>query len=168
MVNLKYRGKYISKHLYKNGAKVFFQKDGVTVIKKYFPNGTGGEDTPEFLKMILRNIPSDKYQLEGSDPHDLMYFIGGSEKDRKYADKYMLKKAIKAVKRSISAWRPSRYFFISCMYRNYFVVRNWGKDSFDYNNFDFKVKNLKRTDFDTEEESQQYIENCINDLVECM
>jgi hypothetical protein len=110
--------------------------EGCYIRGKYFkPNGTGkatGKLSDEIINKGLRALPSDRYQKKGSHPHDIMYEIGGTEKDRKTADVLMRKIAIYYVLQSHAWYSPLRHIHKANMWRNYFLVRKLGKETFNY------------------------------------
>lgn len=143
-----YRGWDIPDSHYNIGCEIaFLRKPGrghgygqeLVSRKKFKPNGTGGENTHWLIRSILQKLPSDKFQVDGSNPHDLMYAIGGTEKDRRFADKKMYLFAKESVKQSLSWYNPLRHFFIARMRMNLFGVRYFGRSSFNYNTHEFAV-----------------------------
>jgi hypothetical protein len=153
---LKYRGVKIPQEYYTIGCIIFHttKEDkktysrGLIDVLSFFPNGTGPGNAHPIVEFILNNIPSDKYQIEGSNPHDLCYTIGGSRKDKNKADKIMFKFAKKAVFKKLKFYDPRRYWYWAMMKRNYWAVKYMGDDSFNFNEHDFSLENFNQKKFD--------------------
>jgi len=127
--SVEYRGLIISKdHL-----------DGCFIYGEYFrPNGTGpeklfgSERLGSMARSVLKSFKTDKWQRVASFAHDIMYKIGGSESDRKQADKLMRKIANSEVKSDSDLGFFARKIVYFRMWMNWRTVRKRGASSFNF------------------------------------
>ena len=93
-------------------------------IKK-ISNGCGGKGS--------KFKPPYRLFFEAScDIHDINYYIGITSKDRKDADKGLLKYMKRDVTRIFKWYNPKRYYYLIWCYLYYLTVRLFGGKNFNY------------------------------------
>jgi len=83
---------------------------------------------------IARFIPRDIWGIDCNlcyYAHDMRYEYGTTEKDRKFADKAMLRDQNMAIKKAVAWWRPLRYAALISGLRRYHMVRWFGRKPFE-------------------------------------
>lgn len=99
---------------------------------RYFrANGVGPKDN-QMLTSMLNALPSSHILKYGAGYHDWMYHFGGAEEDRKFADDVMFLKNEERIKEKIPGYQ--RWFYHACNWRNYIMVRTFGKKHFGKDN----------------------------------
>lgn len=90
-------------------------------FKLYCYNGVGSDS--------LAINPHDLIFKKAAESHDWYYLAGGTEKDRRYADKLFREEMLVAVKLCPGWKRP--FYYIAC-YVYYAFVKYGGKYAFEY------------------------------------
>lgn len=96
--------------------------------KSFITNGVGPKHFGYFIP--------DLWWKHTADLHDLMYFVGGNYKDRKWADRIFLWGMLRTSK---GLKKP---FGTIMAYVYYCMVRLFGKNSFEYRSRKFSVHNI--------------------------
>lgn len=92
-------------------------------------NGVGPSDLPEVTK-LLNDLPSSHLFRKAADWHDYGYHLGYSEIHRKIADEFFLADMLAAVNESCRWY--SRGWYRLQAYRNYWFVKKYGGNFFNY------------------------------------
>ncbi|WP_294477497.1 hypothetical protein [uncultured Victivallis sp.] len=92
-------------------------------------NGIGAEWMPSWLRWLIGFLfPT---LVLAADIHDIRYYLGGSELDRKNADDEMLINGILLARNRYGKFDPRRYVVVFVMLQFYFKLRDFG--SFAWN-----------------------------------
>ena len=92
-------------------------------------NGIGAEWMPSWLRWLIGFLfPT---LVLAADIHDIRYYLGGSELDRKNADDEMLINGVVLARNRYGKFDPRRYVVVFVMLQFYFKLRDFG--SFAWN-----------------------------------
>ena len=89
--------------------------------------------------------------------HDIRYFIGGTEKDRKRIDKMFYKDMKAIVKNKVNFWMRWKHYFKAWRYYRY--VRAFGKEAFNYKKLEFHDLPRFKKDINSKVDPKKYYWN---------
>ena len=92
-------------------------------------NGIGAEWMPDAARKLISRL--NPTLVLAADIHDIRYYLGGSELDRKNADDEMLINGVVLARNRYGKFDPRRYVVVFVMLQFYFKLRDFG--SFAWN-----------------------------------
>ena len=93
-------------------------------------NGIGAEWMPDSARKLISSL--NPTLVLAADIHDLRYDTGGTSKERKWADREMLKNGYRLAEARYSWYNPLRYWVKHKMRRFYKILRAFGFLAWNY------------------------------------